>query len=570
MKFKDVKKIILNICVILIVVTMTGTISNVSAADYSKMKIIRIGLKYGSNAVNAANSYAVNGFTIGYFDENDYFNELYSFSNRFVTFAKDKNMYIKGNTVSDSSFSGAVKIGSYHLMVDGDFSSITEALNFANNATELLKNNGINSVVFPAYSDGVFKVKIGEYSSMEEATKNKKTVQNLLGYKVSEVGNIKNAITVIDMNDYFTVFEFNSSSYWPAVKPIQKEGTETVLLKNGTSYYHGYFEFKRITGEDINFISVLTLDEYVRGVLPYEMSPSWPLEALKAQAVSARTYAVMGYNKHKSQGFNLCSDTDCQVYKGASQENDRIRTAVSETSGQLLTYEGKPIQTFYHSSNGGYTESVKNVWGSEDKPYYTPVPDTFEDLDKATNGRWSSTVTGAELGEYLRSKKYDIGNVVNAYVSEFTNPAGNVYSVTFVDTTGKKVVISKCDNVRIKLSKFVKSPRFKITSGMNTNVNIITSNGNEEKTIMDSYVISKDGIKTLSGNTDITVKSAEGQNSLQSGGNNTFTFTGTGWGHNVGMSQYGALGMAKQGYTYDFILTYYFQGTKVEFFPELV
>ncbi|MDP4152982.1 MAG: SpoIID/LytB domain-containing protein [Bacillota bacterium] len=545
---------------------------NVSAADYSKYRVVRVGLKFGTNATAAGNAYAANGFYIGYYDSSDNFVNIYTTSDHFITFAKDKNVYISGNTVSTSSSDGSHFVGSFHLSPDATFGTLDETESYVSNVSDKLSAAGLNLTVFPYYNNGTFGVRIGEFASLDDANSKAADVGNAIGAAVNGVGNIKNLLTVIDMNNYVTIFEFSSDSYWPAAKPIQKDGSDPSYIKTGTLYYHGGLEFKRMTGDDVTVVSVVSMDDYVKGVLPYEMSPSWNVEALKAQAVCARTYAIVNHNKHISQGFNVCDETDCQVYNGNSQEGANVVTAANETSGQLLTYSGSPISTFYHSSNGGYTESVKNVWGSEDKPYYTPVPDTYEDLDNINNGRWSSTVSGADLGEYLRGKNYDISEVVKAYVSEFTKPAGNVYSVTFEDAGGKSVTISKCDTVRIKLSKYVKSPRFNIYSGSGGSQPYVT-NGTTSvlPSLSQAMAVNGDGTVQAVGGSSTYAVTGSGVQSVDStgGASGTFEFKGTGWGHNVGMSQYGALGRAKAGISYKNIVTYYFQGTEVTTYNEL-
>ena len=97
--------------------------------------------------------------------------------------------------------------------------------------------------------------------------------------------------------------------------------------------WHGGFEYRRVTGGNINVINVVNIDDYVKGVLPYEMSPSWPLEALKAQAVCARTYALLQTKHYKSYQFDVCNTTDCQVYYGTNKASSLSNQAVDETKG---------------------------------------------------------------------------------------------------------------------------------------------------------------------------------------------------------------------------------------------
>ena len=308
------------------------------------------------------------------------------------------------------------------------------------------------------------------------------------------------------------------------------------------------------------------MQDYVAGILPNEMSASWPLEALRAQAICARGYAVTNFNRHASSGFNLCATDDCQVYRGRTNVNDRVQQAADSTAGMVATYKGTPISTVFHSSSGGYTESNSNVWGSAALEYYTPVKDIY-----TTTNPWTVTVTNAELTEYLQGKNYKIGNIVDFYVSEFTEPAGNVYSVTFVDDTGGKLVIKKCDSVRIALSKYVKSPRFTVTSGSGASMYINDASGRVTDTA-GLAVITADGVQQLPSSIQ-NVAIIDGSSSVTSPkgkSDGTYTITGTGWGHNVGMSQYGAKAMAEQGFSGEDIIRFYYTGTEVTVLSALV
>jgi stage II sporulation protein D len=108
----------------------------------------------------------------------------------------------------------------------------------------------------------------------------------------------------------------------------------------------------------VNFINI---EDYVKGVLPYEMNPEWPKEALKAQAVAARTYTAAHLDdKHKSQGFDLCCEPDCQTYRGTNGASALSDSAVDETAGIYMTYDGAYADAYYHSSDGGATENSEN------------------------------------------------------------------------------------------------------------------------------------------------------------------------------------------------------------------
>jgi stage II sporulation protein D len=121
-------------------------------------------------------------------------------------------------------------------------------------------------------------------------------------------------------------------------------------------------------------VAVMNLEVYLRGVVPTEMPWSWPLEALKAQAVAARTYAMgaIAHSRHADRGADICTDVHCQAYN-ASRINDRTDLAIELTRGQVVAYDGELARTFYSANCGGRTRSNKSVWGGDPLPYLLPV-----------------------------------------------------------------------------------------------------------------------------------------------------------------------------------------------------
>ena len=158
--------------------------------------------------------------------------------------------------------------------------------------------------------------------------------------------------------------------------------------------------------EKFTVINLVPLEEYLRGVLPGEMPPSYPLEALKAQAVAARSFALKNRGKHKFEGFDLCDTTHCQVYAGA-KELESTDKAVAETSGKILTYDDKLVEASFHADSGGMTEDVADVWG-QPSPYLIAVEEIIK-----TSEVWTIKVTAKEISESL-----DIDNVKSVKLSK--------------------------------------------------------------------------------------------------------------------------------------------------------
>ncbi len=326
--------------------------------------------------------------------------------------------------------------------------------------------------------------------------------------------------------------------------------------------WYGGFEF-RPSGGSVEVINVVPLEDYVKGVLPYEMSAQWPLEALKAQAVCARTYALW-QTRHDGLGFDVCNTTDCQVYQGTSLAGELSDRAVEETAGVAAVYGGKFAETYYCASNGGASESSENVWGGA-QPYLVGKEDLYEGLTDIPDYSYTIQYSYAQLTSMLKEGGYTIGKVTSACVSK-TTPTGNVAEVTFRDAAGRTVVLAK-ESCRWTLD--TKSMRFAINGGDSAG-SWFVNGGTDTLTGLDGvYAISGTGVTAAlpAGGAYVITSSGTAplsQSAASSGSKDGITITGTGWGHGVGMSQYGAKAMAEQGFTYEDILNFYFAGIILE------
>lgn len=342
-------------------------------------------------------------------------------------------------------------------------------------------------------------------------------------------------------------------------------------------------------GSSLTVLNYVGLDDYVKGVLPYEMSASWPVEALKAQALCARSYALGNLGKHERYGFDLCNTTNCQVYRGVSQSTENSDAAVDQTAGQTLMADGELAVGYFFSSDGGATESNENVWGGTPISYLRGVVDPYEDYQSASNGVWSVTLTADEVASALQSAGYAIGTVADVQVTGRTD-TGNVNQVTVTDTAGQTAVLQ---NSAVRSVFGLNSIRYTINGVGSTDPSGGTDtpeqpDGQTGQVYVNGaaqddgeyYAVGGDGtssaIGAASGKTALT---ASGQETIDLGtsaqtrtaashtptarASGTYTFDGTGWGHSVGMSQYGALAMAQQGFNYEQIVQFYFTGVLV-------
>ena len=433
--------------------------------------------------------------------------------------------------------------------------------------------------------------------------------------------------------------------------------------------WHGDFVYRRASDGNITVINYVGLEDYVKGVLPYEIDPDWPAEAQKAQAVCARSFAL-GTSKH-NEYYELCNTTNCQVYLGANRATEASDAAVDATQGEYLTYNGEPVIGYFFSSDGGATEDAVNVWGG-DYPYLQGKEDPYETYDSS----WSVTLTAEEIRQKLVSAGYSIGTVANVEVTRRTD-TDNVNEVTVTDTTGKQVVIRRDDcrtvfgldsirytitpnasastaatlpqstSVKIQPSTHVVTvdgervdpqgyningynfyklrdiayilngtdSQFNVTwDGANNRIVLtdgaayqevggeMTSSASAEiknvsesdsTIVLDGKTLSLTGYR-INGNNYYKIRDVgsalgfsvdfdpeteivligsanAGQDDTQDDPKDetpitnaaSYTFNGSGWGHSVGMSQWGAYGMAQQGFGYEDILKFYFTGIEI-------
>jgi stage II sporulation protein D len=275
----------------------------------------------------------------------------------------------------------------------------------------------------------------------------------------------------------------------------------------GDRWYRGR-TIIRPSSSGLTAINHVDLEHYLYSVLGGEMNGNWPQEALKAQAVAARSYALYRRNRDGNSTFDLCDTARCQVYRGVQDESTGTQTAVNGTAGQVLTYNGTIIEALFHSSSGGHTENVEDVWSTK-VPYLRAVPDYDQ---AAPVYSWTKTISRTELGNLI-----GLGPITS--VTPIGNPtAGGSYrQLRFTSSSGSKAVTTENlrDILNLRSSKITIVPQ--------------------------------------TTNTKANTKQTP----------DTFIIQGRGFGHGLGMSQYGAKGMAEQGINYQQIVLHFFQNTRL-------
>jgi stage II sporulation protein D len=178
-------------------------------------------------------------------------------------------------------------------------------------------------------------------------------------------------------------------------------------LATAGHHYRGALRFTATPTGQVQTVDVVGLDDYVRGVVAEEMEASWAPAALEAQAIAARTYALT--TNVDGSGYSLYDDTRSQMYGGATAETAPTNAAVAATSGQVVTYGGRPVTTYFFASSGGETESIQNVWaGASPEPWLVGVPDPYDGAAGDPYHRWTVTLSVAaatrELGSLVRGR----------------------------------------------------------------------------------------------------------------------------------------------------------------------
>ncbi len=294
---------------------------------------------------------------------------------------------------------------------------------------------------------------------------------------------------------------------------VSSGGLNLITLNTGASAgrYRGNMEF-RVENGKLAVINELNIEDYLCGVVPVEAYATWPAEALKAQAVAARNFAMQRVETTRGQSYNLTNDISTQVYGGYDVETPATNQAVKETRGLVMLCQGTLIDAFFHSSSGGCTENSEDVWNSA-LPYIKGKADPY--TKNPSLDSWQKDYTVAELIERLEKKGYRFKKITDIEELARTPSGQRVQRIAVkgLGPDGKplRVEIFNADNVRIAL-------------GLNSALFTLKKVYDKDKNLA------------------------------------AVSINGLGLGHGLGMPQWGAYGMAVKGYNYQDILKYYYTG----------
>jgi stage II sporulation protein D len=320
------------------------------------------------------------------------------------------------------------------------------------------------------------------------------------------------------------------------------------LTWSGRSY-RGIFLITTQNGK-INLINQLLLEEYLQGVVPKEVIPEWPMAALKAQAIAARTFTAASLGRHGAR-FDLCATTHCQVYGGVTAEHPNTNLAVVETAGKVITYNGKIISAFYHAASGGMTDDAANIW-MVSSPYLKPV---IEWDQSSPWTQWTRSYNWTELQGIAVRDFPQIGRLTQVLPVSFESDGKRILRLKLKGDTGEV---------------FISGEQFRYSTGIpSSQMQMGIIYGPEPFiTLWWTHNLFPEA---LTANNEIPGLAADLLNPpwdlpdpwawLQDKEPVKMVLRGAGWGHGVGLSQWGARGMSDNGFNERQILEHYYPGS---------
>jgi len=285
-------------------------------------------------------------------------------------------------------------------------------------------------------------------------------------------------------------------------RPVRVRSVDDATGVNGRRY-RGWVEIRKKRNGLLLVINELNLETYLAGVVASEIPHDWEFEALKAQAVAARTYALYEKRVAGNRSYHILATVNSQVYNGADGERSSAEKAVRDTQGIVIVYQGEIIPAFYHSNCGGQTEDAHELWGI-DLPYLKSVDCDCQEI--VQDELWEKRISATAVSRALKRYGYPVGAISDVNVAKLT-PGGRV----------QRVAVRSADR---------------------------------------TILVPGDTFRTALGNTVIPSVFFE----MERIGND-IVFSGRGRGHGVGLCQWGAKVMAQKGYDYKEILSHYYPGT---------
>ena len=557
----------------------------------------RCGIVYGKNVKKSIAISSTDTYVMGFqslIDETKSYQEL-------GTFPKG-TIYV---TVDGYDINGEVTRG-YNLQIPTKYYSYSAA--YA--VVEKLKPSISGYSLYVAYLNGYYCVRIGDFRNKTNAENNRNTILAKIGSSYTlDVMEPNSKIICVYNSSGYVIMEYMSTSYNLGLR------VKSGYLTYNNKTYEGTLAFKRYTADSydgVQLVSVLPIERYVMCVIPNEIMISWPVETIKAFAIAVRSYALSGLNYYdKSYSFDITATS--QVYGMASNLDDktygpRVIKAVNDTAGLVMEYNGKVAEAYYSSSVGGVTVGSGDAYVTQ-YPYLVAVETPWEkyaSLSSGYHGLWTMELSGTKLLSNIKAYGYASlkgTSITKLTVNSYGTNSTYVKSVTVTDNLGNTATISGSDNVRTRLGLY--SANFVVGKGsVSYTYDTVTTVGDNPYdgkypafNLSDFNVITKagnllsrftKGLKIQTGSGVVSTSSPKANvitgtstsnghsvynitttTATKSGSASNFIFAGKGWGHGVGLSQFGIRDLGNLGYTYDEMLHAYYTGINIVSFYSL-
>ena len=426
---------------------------------------IKVGISFGDTAADEVRLTCENsdGYSLGYFDYSRSFHELFMVEFPDIVLRPDTGFTLNSGEEDETV------VGPWHLITDDVF----DRFNDAHDAADGISDGFVGLI------DGKFRVLVGSFLNSDDAELwlNGRDIQAqpFTGSEYSvlvTVPDTKQCVFIIDNGEKTKL-------------ALRKLSSDDAVSYCGNRYGGDFEVFRR--GYKLTVVNYIGLEDYVKGVLPYEMIASWPMEALKAQGTCARTYVMNNIGSYFADGFDVRNDTYSQVYKGMTGTAESTDIAAEATKGEYVRYKGLLCRIYYMSSDGGATASSADVFAQR-RAYLSGIIDDSEDDLDFYNKTWSSVLRESTVVRHFNENGAKLKNIKD--LTAIRSDTGIVIKLEAADSKGNTGVLCGQDCF-IELG--LNSLNFEVTE------------------LPDDL----------------------------------WEFSGKGWGHNCGMSQWGAYAMAR-------------------------
>lgn len=343
-------------------------------------------------------------------------------------------------------------------------------------------------------------------------------------------------------------FTVNGKRYTPETLEIEHASDQISVNPSDAPrrLYPGQLRLQPNSYGNYTLVNIVPVESYLRGVVPHEIGPNAPLEAVKAQAIIARTYALRNLHRFHADDYEICANTHCQVYWGLSDTNDRSDRAIEETAQQVLSYEGQLVDALYSSTTGGVTAFFSDIWDGRQRPYLRSVVDSAQavwDLEKRPlsqeenfrdfiNQQQGFNETGSRAFRWEKESSIEALTAdLQTYLERINHPLADKISVI--------------DQMKVTARS---------RSGRILKMTVETDQGNvilEKTEVRSAFEPPRSTLFYLNPVQD------------QAGKLESYQFIGGGFGHGVGLSQIGAHHLAQQGWSAQAILSFYYPETQI-------